>query len=674
VLLAGCSAASGKSGGDAGVHGATGDGGSGTVDAGQLDSSSGGGGSDEGGGGLEAAPPDVACTGASPASTYDALGSGTAASPYLLCNLPQLISLAAAPAAWKYAYRLGADLDLTGSASFTGIGNTQHPFNGTFQGGGHIVSNLSLASPTASDVGFFGVVLGGATVVSGVHLVGASVIGATNVGLLVGRCDDGARVLGSSSQGAVKGTVSVGGLVGSGTNGPVISSSWSSATVTSTGSAGGLVGGLSQGAFIFNSYATGPVTGESSTGGLVGSIDSGGVYDSYATGDVTSTAASVDGVGGFVGAVHGTIYQNCLSIGDVTASTSTSTVGRFAGDAPYGTFTNDHDLSTSACQVRSGTACVDDGMGEPLSQLQDPAGSTLSKWDLAHTWVTASGALPTLDSALFDPSAWDGCAAHATDAPFAGGDGTPDRPFLLCSPTQFAALAGNDAVWAGAYVLQMSPIDLSTTQLTPIGDLGNLFVGVYNGNGNTLSNFSVSANTYAVGLFGSMTGTILRVGAVNGKVVGGGSATATGMLAGNLYGTLLDSYATGGTVTGPTSVGAIGNAHTTIDCYASVAVTATGGQAGGLNAAGGNDGLVVDVFASSSVTASPAFFVTPTVNGSSQVIDAYYDTTKTCAGCQAVFATGETTGYFYVPTHAPMSNWDFDTIWTAQTGGFPVLR
>jgi len=83
---------------------------------------------------------------------------------------------------------------------------------------------------------------------------------------------------------------------------------------------------------------------------------------------------------------------------------------------------------------------------------------------------------------------------------------------------------------------------------------------------------------------------------------------------------------------------------------------------------------VLDVFASSSVSAPTSFYVTPAVNSSAQVTDAYYDTSRTCAGCQAIFAAGQAKSYFYAPTNAPMSSWDFDTIWIAQTGGFPVLR
>ncbi len=652
--------------------------------------------SDAGGGGpgrpdagivVEGGVASTKCTMGTPPSKYDALGSGTAADPYLICNASQLVALSGAPAAWKLAFRLGADIDLapngpTSASPFTMLGTTKQPFSGTFDGAGHVVSNLDLNMSMANDVGFFGVIQGGATEVRSVNLVGANVTGSENVGILVGRSERGARILGCSTQGSVQGGDNVGGIIGNGGLGPILSSCASSASVKATGTpswAGGLAGTLSQGVFIFNSYATGDVTGDDNTGGLVGGIDSGGVFNSYATGSVTSTRANANGVGGFVGSVHGTIYQNCLATGDVTANTSmTMGVGRFAGAAPYGTFTQDFDLSTSKCQVSPGTACTDDKMGVTLAQLQDSTKLPMSAWDFEKTWTAVSGHFPALHSALFDATTWDGCSAHGSDAPFAGGDGTPDRPYLICTAAQFAALGAMQKLGTGLAVQQMAPIDFAGSNLilSPIGSTSNTpFVGIYNGNGKTLSNFTLHGDGGDIGLFGQMTGIVFRLGVVNGTVVAGSNSRSAGLISGNIYGVIADSFATG-TVTGPQDCAGLGNAHTTAGAYAVATVTATGtGSAGGLNAAGGSDGLVIDVFASSNVTgaSATAFNLTPTVINSTQVVDGFYDSSK-CSGCTPVFATGKPTSYFYTATNPPMSNWDFDTIWMAQPGAFPTLR
>lgn len=628
---------------------------------------------------IEGGSPDVACTagGAQP-TTYDAAGIGTLASPYILCNAAQLAQLSVTPSAWSAAFRLGSNIDLAGngpgsSAPFTMIGTEKAPFAGTFDGNGHVVSNLKLSMPSATDVGFFGLILGGAAEVRDFNLVGANVAGGESVGILAGRCERGARVLGSSTQGTVTGNNYVGGLIGTGYYGAVVSSSWSSATVTGKDTSAGLVGLDQQGLFIFNSYATGTVSANTNAGGLVGSTDSGGVYRSYSTATVTSTSAAGEGIGGLVGSAHGTIFEDCFAAGTVSAMVSGS-VGRFGGDTPYGTFTNDFDLATSTCQAGA-SACAADSKSVPLAQLQDPTKLPLSGWDLAHTWKQSSGGFPSLSSALFSEETWNGCSAHAGDLPVAGGDGTPDRPYLICSAPQFAQLGTTAALRTAVYVRQMASIDFSMASVTlqPIGTAASPFIGVYDGHGKALSNFTLKADNQAVGLFGTVTGTIIRASATNGTVTGGAGASSTGLLVGALYGTVNDSFVTGA-VTGPRA-GAFGSVHTQIGCYSNATVTATSGDGAGLNVAGGSDGLVYDSFASSTVDAvsGTAYALTPTVNSASQISNSFYDSTK-CSACKAVDATSKTTSYFFSTANAPLSSWDFTTVWQASTNGFPTLR
>jgi hypothetical protein len=629
---------------------------------------------------LEATAPTMACANdAGKASTYNAIGSGTAADPYVLCNPAQVVALSGTPAAWKFAFSLGADVDLaangpSSASPFKTIGTTMQPFTGTFDGGGHIVSNAQVSTPNVDDVGFFGVVQGAAAEVRSLNITGASMSGQNDVGLLTGSLNRGARILGCSSQGTAQSLTRAGGLVGNGLNAPIISSSWSSATVTvSMFFAGGLVGLISQGAFIYNSYAAGAVNGLHNIGGLLGGADSGAVYSSYSTATVTSTDAVGGAVGGLAGNVNGTIYQNCFATGDVVGNGSSTTVGRLFGDPEYGTFTNNFDLSTSKCQVSSGKSCPADAQGETLAQLQDKTRLPLSAWDFTTTW-TGSGANPTLHSTLFDARSWDGCGAHMTDSPLAGGDGTPDRPYLVCSAGQFTNLASTQKLRTGVYVLQMASIDLSAAgTLQPIGTSDAPFIGVYNGNGKSLSNFTVNGSGGDVGLFGNVTGAIARVAAVNGTVTASSSNNA-GILVAACYGIVHDSYATG-KVTGSTAVGGLGNPHTMLGCYASATVTANSGMGSGLSAAGGNDGSVADSFASSTVTAPSgnAYTVSPPVNSSAQVANTFFDSSK-CSGCTNVDAMGETTSYFYSATNAPLKSWDFDTIWMAQPNGFPTLR
>ncbi|MGH7438559.1 MAG: hypothetical protein ACRENE_22965, partial [Polyangiaceae bacterium] len=370
----------------------------------------------DGGRPVEAASTDSACARSSSATAYDAIGTGTAASPYVLCTAAQVMSLATTPAAWKNAYRLGADVDMgsngpASSAPFPTIGNDEHPFHGTFNGGGHVISNVRVSLPGASHVGFFGYLSGSATEVRSLTLAGGNVTGYASVGILAGGADRGARILGCATSGTVTGDDRVGGLLGSGSYGPVISSSRSDATVTATNVysyAGGLAGLLSTGLFVYDSVAAGAVNGASSTGGLVGSTDSGAIYDSYSTAAVDSTDTMADGIGGFVGSVHGTIFQSCFATGDVTAAAGT-TVGQFAGDAPYGTYTDDFVSSGASCTSGMASCGADpSARSAPVTQLQSRSMLPLSGWDFTRTWSLAGGSFPSLASKLFDETAWEG--------------------------------------------------------------------------------------------------------------------------------------------------------------------------------------------------------------------------------------------------------------------------
>ena len=131
---------------------------------------------------------------------------------------------------------------------------------------------------------------------------------------------------------------STGGLVGK-ADYSTIRNSFATGDVYSTAPAngnyiGGLVGFVSGGGEIRNTYATGNVVGGNSgnVGGLVGRISSGpnydaGIYDSYATGDV-SGAGAVGGLVGSMGIYSGmtfdksrdTVIENSQAYGNVTST------------------------------------------------------------------------------------------------------------------------------------------------------------------------------------------------------------------------------------------------------------------------------------------------------------------------------------------------------------------
>ncbi len=202
-------------------------------------------------------------------------------------------------------------------------------FNGSFEGLGNTITNLTIDAPSAGNVGLFAA-LGTGGVVRDIGLVGGSVtgVGSANVGWLVGY-NNGGTVEYSYATGAVSGG-SAGGLVGYNNAGTV---EYSYATgAVSGGNAGGLVGYNNAGTVEY-SYDTGAVSG-GWAGGLVGSNISGTIEDSYATGGVTSSGGGVPEVGGLVGDNAGTIEY---SYATGTANGGNAEVGGLAGYNNAGT-------------------------------------------------------------------------------------------------------------------------------------------------------------------------------------------------------------------------------------------------------------------------------------------------------------------------------------------------
>jgi len=71
-------------------------------------------------------------------------GNGSIGDPYLISDPSHLQTLSITPCHWDKHFKLVADLDLTG-LSVTPIGSVANPFTGTFDGAGHVISNLAMS-------------------------------------------------------------------------------------------------------------------------------------------------------------------------------------------------------------------------------------------------------------------------------------------------------------------------------------------------------------------------------------------------------------------------------------------------------------------------------------------------------------------------------------------------
>ena len=209
---------------------------------------------------------------------------------------------------------LTADIDLTGK-NWTPIGTSFHnSYTGTFDGGGHTITGLTVTT-NDEGVGLFGY-LGKAGTVKNVVMEGVQItsnqIYGGKIGGVAGYSDG--TIENCSVSGSVSGTVYVGGVVGAQWEGSITGCS-SSATVKGTVYVGGVTGQTNSSATLTACYATGNViieihpTNNISGGGLVGFNGGNGVWACYATGNVTSTGSSTGKVhiSGFLGGNYTTV-------------------------------------------------------------------------------------------------------------------------------------------------------------------------------------------------------------------------------------------------------------------------------------------------------------------------------------------------------------------------------
>ena len=205
---------------------------------------------------------------------------------------------------------LDKNIDLTGKG-WTPIGTSfDNSYKGTFDGGGHTITGLTV---TTNDqyAGLFGYLgnFGKFGTVKNVVMDGIQITCNHRLGYAGGVAGYSRGTIENCSvSGSVSGTVSVGGVVGAQRDGSITGCS-SSATVKGTLNVGGVAGQTIFGATLTACYATGNViieidrTQNISGGGLVGFNDGISLLSCYATGNVTSTGSSTGYVhiGGFLG-------------------------------------------------------------------------------------------------------------------------------------------------------------------------------------------------------------------------------------------------------------------------------------------------------------------------------------------------------------------------------------
>jgi prepilin-type N-terminal cleavage/methylation domain-containing protein len=310
-------------------------------------------------------------------------GDGTGGNPYQICSCTQLQAITSG---LSDSYLLTGDIDCTDSATwnagagFEPIGNGSY-FSGTFDGGGHTISNVTINRPTSDEIGLFTRIAG---TVANVAITNANIAGRYYVGGLASNISV-ANVHDVSLQGAVSGIYPVGGITGT-LDQATLSDCSANVSVSANSVAGAIIGFSNQPASaVMRCAAHGSLSGSHYVGGLAGRIIDGTISDSYS--DATVTCNGIEECGGANGRGESpATFVRTYTIGAVSGGVNS---GCFSGGYSA-TFTDSYYDST-VCTLPS------NGFGTAKTTAQMRQQATYSGWDFSTVWQIDEGVgYPTL--------------------------------------------------------------------------------------------------------------------------------------------------------------------------------------------------------------------------------------------------------------------------------------
>ena len=518
-------------------------------------------------------------------------------------------------------YELAGDIDFAGTAyvngaGFVPLGTWSAPFTATFHGRGYTISNLTINSSNVDQVGLFGRAHR-ATIESvgllNVNITPAHTAAPMQVGALVGM-SDASSIRYSYSTGTVTATGSgggsgvfiwAGGLVGEARNGGRVSASWSSATVTVTSDSthanqtvvGGLIGragvigtatvGLSASYATGNASATRNVTQRGCrVGGLVGQTDRVNLRASYAAGRPSCSphalaSAHAKRQGGLLGYItpNSTItnsYYDSSRAGATTSITNFYGAGKttaqlqnptsYAGDFADWNINNTDPWHFGTSSQYPAIAAGHDRRGIYRQWGLSPPTFTAVDYDTDDNKLIEVSNLAQLDAIRYNLNG-DGYITGnillGSAAPYPNADRGMGCPDNWCQGYELTADLDFDTNGDGV---------VNSSDDYPSWVTFGHYYGIFDGNGHTISNLTISGTSPTVsepeiytgqsaGLFASVStnARVENLGLVDVNIdisypsnIRYGSYFA-GALAGTVRGTVQNVYATGAvslTITG----------------------------------------------------------------------------------------------------------------------------
>ena len=282
---------------------------------------------------------------------------------------------------------LSADIDLSGE-TWTPIGTNAHPFMGTFDGGGHHISNLNV-NMAKDYAGLFGRVQD--ATLRNLRVSGNVTSTADYVGGIAGDATRG-LVENCIFSGEVSGNSRVGGIAGSSST--KIAGCYTKGTITAADMTGGIAG-VARNA-VTDCYSEADVTAENAqAGGIAGTNNANGpITRCYATGAIRAKMYA----GGIIGANYAAV-TDCIALNPgITRTTGTSlTFGRIAGNS---------GSTVDKCAAWDGMTLTDDATSDPLTGATGTPGEDLATANALTTAPYTSHDFAAPGWAFDDQSSW----------------------------------------------------------------------------------------------------------------------------------------------------------------------------------------------------------------------------------------------------------------------------
>ena len=393
-----------------------------------------------------------------------------------------------------------------------------------------------------------------------------------------------------------------------------------------------------------------------------GPVSNAGVLTATDNGTVALVGTSVANLG-TIAAPGGEVL---LAAGTTVTPLATTGVSSLSVATTGGGLVDDSGIvSAETVDGKTGTILLESGMGSGTTTLAStavldasaPNGGNGGNITINANTVTLDNLAPLNVSApygkpgtiMIDPSTINTDVASCLET--IDGNGTASNQSGYLADT--INLTGNIDLESGSTLYSWIPLGTSST---------SAFTGTFNGNGHTVSGYTITATGNMTGFIGALgsTGKVENLG-VTGTVDGGTHCTIGGLVGYNNGGTISYSYATG-TVSGSSGVGGlvgVNNSGTISYSYATGTVSGTG-SVGGL--VGANSGTISYSYATGNVSGTGS--VGGLVGANSDTIsNSYWNTTATAtgigSGSSSTGASGLSAAAF--GSSSDFSGWTFNT-------------